>query len=138
MQIENFKRAWNDAGLRNMGFRHYETSYPNLPKQDGWLDEDPFFLLFLYIHMLSFLYFGACSDCLSFFTLFLCQHFFSENSDACGIFILNWLKNWRSRNALQSVFTQDMVQDARIRFAVDILFSDHNIIDEGKMIVKDL
>uniref|UniRef100_A0A453LY07 Ubiquitin-like protease family profile domain-containing protein n=1 Tax=Aegilops tauschii subsp. strangulata TaxID=200361 RepID=A0A453LY07_AEGTS len=94
MMIENFKRAWNDAGLRNMGYRHYETAYPNLPKQEG--------------------------------------------CDACGIFVLNWLENWRSRNALQSVFTHDMVQDARIRFAVDILFSEHNILDEGKRIVKDL
>ncbi|KAM3369408.1 hypothetical protein ACQJBY_017349 [Aegilops geniculata] len=83
MMIENLKRAWNDAGLRNMGFRHYKTAYPNLPKQEG--------------------------------------------CDACGIFVLTWLENWSSRNALQSVFMHDMVQDARIRFAVDILLSDHNI-----------
>ncbi|KAE8811680.1 hypothetical protein D1007_11470 [Hordeum vulgare] len=93
MMVENFKQLWNAAGLRNMGFRHYEIAYPNLPKQDG--------------------------------------------DDACGIFVLKWLENWRSRNAMQTVFRQEDVQDARIRLAIDILFSQHNILTEGKRIVKD-
>ncbi|KAE8788981.1 hypothetical protein D1007_36841 [Hordeum vulgare] len=93
MMVENFKQLWNVAGLRNMGFRHYEIAYPNLPKQDG--------------------------------------------DDACGIFVLKWLENWRSRNAMQTVFRQEDVQDARIRLAIDILFSQHNILTEGKRIVKD-
>ncbi|KAI5003518.1 hypothetical protein ZWY2020_030678 [Hordeum vulgare] len=92
-EVENFKQLWNAAGLRNMGFRHYEIAYPNLPKQDG--------------------------------------------DDACGIFVLKWLENWRSRNAMQTVFRQEDVQDARIRLAIDILFSQHNILTEGKKIVKD-
>lgn len=93
MMIENFKQAWNDAGLKNMGFRHYKIAYPNLPKQDG--------------------------------------------CDACGIFVLKWLENWCSRNALQTVFRQENVKDARIRLAIDILFIKHNIIQEGKRLVKD-
>ncbi|KAI4976934.1 hypothetical protein ZWY2020_050541 [Hordeum vulgare] len=92
-EVENFKQLWNAAGLRNMGFRHYEIAYPNLPKQDG--------------------------------------------DDACGIFVLKWLENWRSRNAMQTVFRQEDVQDARIRLAIDILFSQHNILTEGKRIVED-
>ncbi|KAE8790886.1 hypothetical protein D1007_34700 [Hordeum vulgare] len=93
MMVENFKQLWNAAGLRNMGFRHYEIAYPNLPKQDG--------------------------------------------DDACGIFVLKWLENWRSRNSMQTVFRQEDVHDACIRLAIDILFSQHNILTEGKRIVKD-
>ncbi|KAF7026385.1 hypothetical protein CFC21_038495 [Triticum aestivum] len=47
-------------------------------------------------------------------------------SDACGIFALNWMQTWASRNPLQRQFTMNDVVDARVRFAVDILFSIHN------------
>lgn len=90
----------------------------------------------VYIHML-FSYSSVHVLIVYPFSIFLCHHF-PENSDACGIFVLKWLENWRSRNALQSVFRQEMVKDARIRLAVDILFSKHNIIEEGKRLVKNL
>lgn len=57
--------------------------------------------------------------------------------DACGIFVLKWMQTWTSRNPLQSVFKMKDVPDARVRFAVDILFSSYNTIQAGKILVKD-
>uniref|UniRef100_A0A8I6YC59 Uncharacterized protein n=1 Tax=Hordeum vulgare subsp. vulgare TaxID=112509 RepID=A0A8I6YC59_HORVV len=127
MMVENLKQLWNAAGLRNMGFRHYEIAYPNLPKQDGELVTTP---MLYFKHMLVFFFH------FNMFGIFLI-HFHSCVSDACGIFVLKWLENWRSRNAMQTVFRQEDVKDARIRLAIDILFSQHNILTEGKRIVKD-
>ncbi|XP_044394886.1 uncharacterized protein [Triticum aestivum] len=58
-------------------------------------------------------------------------------SDACGIFALNWMQTWASRNPMQRQFTMNDVANARVRFAVDILFSIHNTEDQGKILVKN-
>ncbi|XP_048544892.1 uncharacterized protein LOC125523872 [Triticum urartu] len=59
-------------------------------------------------------------------------------SDDCGIFTINKMQNYRARNPLQTVFQSKDVPDARVRLAVDLLFSTHNEIDEAKTLVKDL
>ncbi|XP_044437790.1 uncharacterized protein [Triticum aestivum] len=58
-------------------------------------------------------------------------------SDACGIFALNWMQTWASRNPMQRQFTMNDVANARVRFAVDILFSIHNTEDQGKILVQN-
>ncbi|KAF7104851.1 hypothetical protein CFC21_105715 [Triticum aestivum] len=58
-------------------------------------------------------------------------------SDACGIFALKWMQTWAPRNPLQRQFTMNDVADARVRFAVDTLFSIHNTEDKGKALVKN-
>lgn len=58
-------------------------------------------------------------------------------SDACGIFVLKRMQTWASRNPLQREFKMKDVPDARVRFAVDILFSSYNTIQDGKKLVKN-
>lgn len=58
--------------------------------------------------------------------------------DDCGIFTIKKMETYRARNPLQTIFQSKDVPDARIRLAVDLLFSTHNIINEGKRLVKDL
>ncbi|XP_048559270.1 putative ubiquitin-like-specific protease 1B [Triticum urartu] len=57
--------------------------------------------------------------------------------DACGIFALKWMQTWASRNPMQRVFKMSDVADARVRLAVDILFSTYNTNEEAKRLVKN-
>nr|XP_020191057.1 uncharacterized protein LOC109776804 isoform X2 [Aegilops tauschii subsp. strangulata]XP_020191058.1 uncharacterized protein LOC109776804 isoform X2 [Aegilops tauschii subsp. strangulata] len=56
--------------------------------------------------------------------------------DACGIFVLKWMQTFASRNPLQPQFRMKDVADARVRLAVDILFSNPNTDDDAKRLVK--
>ncbi|KAE8782959.1 hypothetical protein D1007_43651 [Hordeum vulgare] len=61
-----------------------------------------------------------------------------DDSDSCGIFTLMKMQTYRARNPMQTVFQAKYVPDARIRLAVDLLFSTHNTMDKAKRLVKDL
>ena len=59
-----------------------------------------------------------------------------DNDIDCGIFTMK-LMGWCPRNPTPIVFSPKDVPDARIRYAVDLMFSHYNTLDDEKKRVKE-
>ncbi|KAF7094203.1 hypothetical protein CFC21_096533 [Triticum aestivum] len=59
-----------------------------------------------------------------------------DNNIDCGIFTMK-LMGWCPRNPTPIVFSPKDVPDARIRYAVDLMFSHYNTLDDEKKRVKE-
>lgn len=59
-----------------------------------------------------------------------------DNDTDCGIFTMK-LMGWCPRNPAPIVFSPKDIPDARIRYAVDLMFSPYNALYEEKKRVKE-
>jgi hypothetical protein len=117
-QIKNFKATWNEAGLKKLNFDTFGTAYPNVPKQKN--------VFFCHVQH----GFSTCStySFSSSFFLFTC-------SNDCGIFSMKYLEVYCARNPAQYSFSHLDIPAFRMKYAHDMIMSDHNQEEDAKFLV---
>ncbi|XP_062219445.1 uncharacterized protein LOC133919165 isoform X2 [Phragmites australis] len=58
-----------------------------------------------------------------------------NNTFDCGVFVMKFMELWRPKALLRSEFSQDDIPNIRIQLVNDLVFSEHNIVDNS--VVRD-